>query len=230
MNHLICEQIARILSASPTGLRFEDIRHAATENESIVRFELKEMQSRGYVQKTGVTISTRYNLTPQGRLMFIANSEESIVEEFIAEQKPKSNTAEKIDEVNSESCNCEIDNGMTWCKSNENCRLPTPSAEIETKPYPFVTDSVIEDFETRIPQKNFFTELDDDSVFSPQHYNQGSIECIEALRACMSESEYQGFLRGNAIKYLWRLNDKATPQENLKKARWYIDTLAESFE
>lgn len=135
--------------------------------------------------------------------------------------------------------------------------------EIEVRPYPFVTDSAIEDFETRakpiseaeesvaasfddvspelkafieqgkldasLPSKHFFSELDDDSVFSPQHYNQGGIECIEALQSCMSESEYQGFLRGNAIKYLWRLNDKATPQENLKKARWYIDTLTESF-
>lgn len=97
--------------------------------------------------------------------------------------------------------------------------------EIEAKPYPFV-----EDFETRAAQQHFFLELDDDSVFSPLHYNQGGIECIEALQSCLSEVEFRGALRFNAMKYLWRLNDKATPQENLKKARWYIDTLLESYE
>jgi hypothetical protein len=96
-----------------------------------------------------------------------------------------------------------------------------------------IFDSSIEDFETRMEvkttHKSFFPQLDDSEVNNPQHYNQGSVECIEALQSCMNQDEYRGFLKGNIIKYLWRMNDKATPQQNIAKARWYLDTLDESY-
>ena len=28
---------------------------------------------------------------------------------------------------------------------------------------------------------------------------------------------------GNAMKYIWRADDKGEPVENLKKARWYLE-------
>jgi hypothetical protein len=42
----------------------------------------------------------------------------------------------------------------------------------------------------------------------------------------MSKEEFAGFLRGNAIKYLARCNDKGGV-EDLRKARHYIDKLIE---
>jgi hypothetical protein len=57
----------------------------------------------------------------------------------------------------------------------------------------------------------------------PSHYRQGGIECIEAMKVALG-SGFLGYLRGNAIKYLWRY-DKKNGVEDLKKARWYLDRL-----
>jgi len=64
-----------------------------------------------------------------------------------------------------------------------------------------------------------------DPVNSPAHYTEGGIECIDYLRAKLSVEEYMGFLRGNAIKYLTRMNDKGQPIEDVEKAIWYLRRL-----
>jgi len=43
-----------------------------------------------------------------------------------------------------------------------------------------------------------------DLVNSPPHYTQASIECIDAIAAALSEDEFRGFCKGNALKYIWR--------------------------
>ena len=55
-----------------------------------------------------------------------------------------------------------------------------------------------------------------DNINHPKHYTSRDIghECIEIV-------QYQTFLVGNAIKYLWRYKDKENPTEDLRKARWY---------
>lgn len=58
-----------------------------------------------------------------------------------------------------------------------------------------------------------------DIVNKPKHYTShpSGIECIEV-------TEHLNFCVGNAIKYLWRCNDKHdNPLEDLKKAQWYIN-------
>jgi len=57
-----------------------------------------------------------------------------------------------------------------------------------------------------------------DPVNHPQHYNNhpSGVECITV-------AEHMGFNLGNAMKYIWRADDKGTPIEDLKKARWYIE-------
>ena len=64
-----------------------------------------------------------------------------------------------------------------------------------------------------------------DMVDNPPHYNNGSIECIEAIEAMLSKDEYIGYLRGNALKYMWRFRYKSKPFEDLRKARWYEERL-----
>ena len=66
---------------------------------------------------------------------------------------------------------------------------------------------------------------DTNMVDNPPHYNNGSIECIEAIEAMLSRDEYIGYLRGNAIKYMWRFRYKQKPFEDLRKARWYEERL-----
>lgn len=64
-----------------------------------------------------------------------------------------------------------------------------------------------------------------DPVDQPDHYNKGAIEAIEAIKASMPESEFRGYLKGNALKYLWRYDYKGKPVEDLRKCRWYIERL-----
>ena len=67
----------------------------------------------------------------------------------------------------------------------------------------------------------------DDPVNSPLHYNSGGIECIDAIKASMTRSEFCGYLKGNTLKYLWRYMYKGKPQEDLAKAQWYLARLQE---
>ena len=66
---------------------------------------------------------------------------------------------------------------------------------------------------------------DTNMVDNPSHYNNGSIECIEAIEAMLNKDEYIGYLRGNALKYRWRFRYKKKPFEDLRKARWYEERL-----
>ncbi len=62
-------------------------------------------------------------------------------------------------------------------------------------------------------------------VENPKHYQEGFIECIDALRASMSYEEYKGYLKGAAFKYLWRYRYKGHPIEDLEKSIWYSQRL-----
>lgn len=69
-----------------------------------------------------------------------------------------------------------------------------------------------------------------DAVNHPEHYNQGGIEFIDALESAQSEEEHNGYLQGNAMKYLWRYQHKGKALEDLKKARWYLNRLIAGLE
>jgi hypothetical protein len=55
------------------------------------------------------------------------------------------------------------------------------------------------------------------NVNHPKHYNShpSGIECIDVV-------EHMSFNVGNAIKYLWRADEKGRPIEDLHKAAWYV--------
>ena len=63
-----------------------------------------------------------------------------------------------------------------------------------------------------------------DPVNHPRHYTAGGIECIEAIKASMTASEFAGYLKGNCMKYLWRYQNKGG-QESLRKCEWYLKRL-----
>lgn len=66
-----------------------------------------------------------------------------------------------------------------------------------------------------------------DAVNNPSHYTDGNIECIDAIKASMSEEEFKGFLKGNVMKYIWRYEKKEKPKQDLEKAQWYLTKLIE---
>lgn len=57
------------------------------------------------------------------------------------------------------------------------------------------------------------------------HYNQGEIECIEALKSALTPEEYRGFIKGNIIKYLWRERFKGNSPQDINKANCYMEYL-----
>ena len=69
-----------------------------------------------------------------------------------------------------------------------------------------------------------------DVVTKPRDYNQGGIECIDAIKAAtVSKTGIEAVCKSNAIKDLWRYEEK-NGIEDVKKARWYIDRLIEELE
>ena len=72
-------------------------------------------------------------------------------------------------------------------------------------------------------------DLDNSSVVHPDHYNQGNIECIDAIQDVLSHEEFIGFLHGNCLKYLWRYKYKNGVQD-LKKCEYYLAKLITELE
>lgn len=52
---------------------------------------------------------------------------------------------------------------------------------------------------------------------NPQHYrlHPSGVECIQI-------TEHMNFNLGNAVKYIWRSNEKGNTIEDLEKAIWYL--------
>lgn len=57
-----------------------------------------------------------------------------------------------------------------------------------------------------------------DRVNHPVHYTShpSGIECIQI-------TEHMGFNLGNAVKYIWRADEKGNAIEDLRKAAWYLN-------
>lgn len=63
----------------------------------------------------------------------------------------------------------------------------------------------------------------DDPVSHPAHYaNSCSLECIDVMEAVFGSVPVRNFCLCNAFKYMWRYKNK-NGQEDLKKAKWYLD-------
>ena len=69
-----------------------------------------------------------------------------------------------------------------------------------------------------------------DLINNPSHYNTGDIECIEAIQASMTTRQFQGYLKGNIMKYVWRHEYKGKMLDDLRKANWYLNKLIETHE
>lgn len=69
-----------------------------------------------------------------------------------------------------------------------------------------------------------------DNVNNPIHYTQGAVECIDCIKAAIiNKAGIEAFCVGNAIKYLFRYENK-NGLEDVKKAQWYINRLIQELE
>ena len=67
-----------------------------------------------------------------------------------------------------------------------------------------------------------------DMVNKPAHYVKGGMECIDFIRAIVSDlTPYEAYCLGNVVKYLWRFKDK-NGVIDLDKAVRYIEFLKEA--
>lgn len=61
------------------------------------------------------------------------------------------------------------------------------------------------------------------------YYDVGGIETLDIIRAKLTPEQYQGYLLGNAIKYLCRMPYKGTPSRDAEKAanytKWLLDEI-----
>lgn len=72
--------------------------------------------------------------------------------------------------------------------------------------------------------------IEPDMVSNPKHYNQGGIECIDALKAAtVGKRGIEAVCVANVIKYLWRYEEK-NGIEDVRKAKWYVERLLKELE
>ena len=70
--------------------------------------------------------------------------------------------------------------------------------------------------------EQYFLPTMEDMVNHPKHYNKHGVECIDAIRATLTEDEFRGYCKGNVLKYTWRERYK-NGLEDLQKAQWYLE-------
>ena len=69
-----------------------------------------------------------------------------------------------------------------------------------------------------------------DMVCHPAHYNQGKVECIDAMAAAtVNKRGIEAICVSNVIKYLFRYETK-NGLEDVKKAAWYLNLLIDELE
>lgn len=109
------------------------------------------------------------------------------------------------------------------------CIFDEMSDDMLDKCYDWLKDisrGACENAETRCCGKEHNTDM----VNHPSHYTQSGIECIDALKAAtVSKTGIEAVCTANAIKYLWRYEEK-NGIEDVKKAKWYIDRLIKELE
>ena len=69
-----------------------------------------------------------------------------------------------------------------------------------------------------------------DPVNSPSHYTRGSQEAIDIIEEAIQDAPdvKSGMLQAQVLKYLLRLWLKDNPEQDAKKAQWYLTRLIDS--
>jgi hypothetical protein len=75
--------------------------------------------------------------------------------------------------------------------------------------------------------KEIIMEDKKEMVNHPDHYNNGSMECIDAMVGAYGEYSTAEFCKINAFKYLWRLGHKDDEAQEIGKIKWYLDKYLE---
>jgi hypothetical protein len=104
--------------------------------------------------------------------------------------------------------------------------------KVEDSLYNKWIDPAMEEAHEMLVKEGCTQDLDwgEDVVNKPSHYNSGGIECIQAIEASMELDAFQGYLKGNILKYIWRMSYKGKALEDCEKAQWYLNKLISTLE
>lgn len=134
-------------------------------------------------------------------------------------------TDKKRDELNDycesvpNTCDdCQIQQTVGFCPL---ANLSTASEEQITMWYDIINPPV--EMGEEIP---VIVEPKTDNVNHPTHYDNGKVECIDAMIETQGKEAVKSFCICNAFKYLWRHNNK-NAVEDIKKAIWYLNKFIE---
>ena len=69
-----------------------------------------------------------------------------------------------------------------------------------------------------------------DEVNSPAHYTRGKQEAIDIIEEAIKDAPgpKEGMLQAQVLKYLLRLWLKDNPEQDARKAQWYLNRLVDS--
>jgi len=110
--------------------------------------------------------------------------------------------------------------GTCFVTDSNNCNDKIALAAA-TKVLADIFDGAVQDSSTTPPEH--------DAVNQPSHYCKGGIECIDGIQAALTNEEFEGFCKGNALKYIWRESHKNKTQDILK-AIFYLNRLVKGRE
>ena len=107
------------------------------------------------------------------------------------------------------------------------CVVSHPEDKVITK---LVEDKLKRISEAPVPKEDRAIKMLEsskpDNVNHPKHYLKGGLECIQVIKAQLTPEQYEGYLYGNVIKYMWRWKEK-NGLEDLRKAAHYLMWLQE---
>lgn len=133
------------------------------------------------------------------------------------EHEQKRLTYDEWAELDGDFCGSDYEGWLSEFKANivtDNERFP---AHISVGPAD-VTEEELKEYwaEEPIPSKG-------EKVNHPSHYTKGGMEVIDVLEAFLTPEEFNGFLKGNVIKYILRAGYKEDEIQDLQKCGWYLD-------
>jgi len=95
--------------------------------------------------------------------------------------------------------------------------VKTPKKLLLNRVHP-VSGKILMQASPAVENKVTMIEPPADNVNHPAHYTKGGIETIDFI-----ESKGLNYLLGNVVKYVTRADHKGNREEDLLKARWYLN-------
>tara|TARA_B100000683_G_scaffold271575_1_gene312947 strand:- start:1118 stop:1348 length:231 start_codon:yes stop_codon:yes gene_type:complete len=69
--------------------------------------------------------------------------------------------------------------------------------------------------------------MEDDLINNPPHYQGDKLEALDSIRAMLGAKVFISYCLGNVSKYVWRCTKKGNFEQDLQKAKFYIDKAIE---